>query len=293
MNPCFFHSPDSACLSPFGEEELLARLRKIRHVALDMDGTIYLGSSIFPFTLEFLDRLKRLGISYSFLTNNPSRSMDDYLAKLAKIGIPATRDEMHTTAVAMVDFLTSQHPEYKRLFLMGTPSMVAQFEQAGFERTAMDTDDEPDAVVVAFDLTLTYEKLCAAAWWIAQGKPFFATNPDQTCPTDKKTILVDCGSICACLTSATGRKPDRMLGKPDPEMLYGLMEKRNLKPDEVAMVGDRLYTDVETAHNAGAFGVLVLTGETTLETAYAAPKSPHLTVQNIEKLGELLEESKK
>ena len=288
IQPCFFHSDENACLSPWSETVLTEKLRKIRHVALDMDGTIYLGANLFPFTLAFLQCLKELGIRYSFLTNNPSRSMADYLKKLEKMGIPATREEMHTTVVAMTDYLKSRHPEYKRLFLLGTPSMISEFEQAGFISTTDSAEDEPDAVIAAFDMTLCYERLCRAAWWVSQNKPYFATNPDRVCPTNLPTVLVDCGAICACLESATGRKPDVTLGKPDPEMLRGILEKQGLVSDEIAMVGDRIYTDIAMARNAGAFGVLVLSGETTLATARDSAEPPDLTVQNIHALGQLL-----
>jgi NagD protein len=145
--------------------------------------------------------------------------------------------------------------------------------------------------VVAFDMTLDYARLCRAAWWVSQGVPYIATNPDRVCPTDQPTVLVDCGSICKCLEHATSRQPDITLGKPDPNMLSGIMQRYGLRADEIAMVGDRIYTDVQMAFNAGAFGVLVLSGETTLDIADAAPKQPHLICDSIEVLGELITES--
>ena len=125
-------------------------------------------------------------------------------------------------------------------------------------------------------------------------KIFICMNPDKVCPTDQKTVLVDCGSICACLQSATGRVPDHTLGKPDPSMLDGIRERLGLAPDQIAMVGDRLYTDIAMARNAGAFGVLVLSGESTLEDVEKAPEGskPDLVVENIAELGRLLKESR-
>ena len=278
--------------SPFPHAELLEKVRKIRHVALDMDGTIYLGAKLFPFTLAFLNGLKEMGIGYSFLTNNPSRSMADYLAKLHKMGIPAEREEMFNTAVATIQMIQKTMPEAKHLFILGTKSMISEFEAAGFTIAADDPNDEPDAVVAAFDMELTYAKLCRAAWWISQKKPYFATNPDLVCPTDLPTVLVDCGSLCACLEAATGRKPDVMMGKPDPKMLDGIVERCGLKSDEIAMVGDRIYTDIAMARNAGALGVLVLTGETTLETALGNDPQPDITAQSLVEFGELIREAR-
>ena len=284
--------------------ELRGRLSKIRHLALDMDGTIYLGSTLFPYTLKFLADMKEAGIGYSFLTNNPSRSVADYLKKLEGLGIQADEENMYTTSLAAIDYIRTHYPGAKRLFLLGTPSMISQFEKAGFESCADDPDDVPDVLVVAFDMTLNYQRLCRAAWWASQGIPYIATNPDRVCPTDQKVVLVDCGSMCKCIEHATGRQPDITLGKPDPNMLYGIMERLDLRPEEVAMVGDRIYTDTATAHNAGAFGVLVLSGETTLEVVdkvaedarnNPAPEffPPDLVCRDVKELGELLIESRK
>lgn len=279
--------------------ELRDKLSKIKRLALDMDGTIYLGSTLFPFTIDFLDSMKNAGVGYSFLTNNPTKSVADYLKKLEGMGIHADNDNMYTTSLAAIDYIKSHYPQARRLFLLGTPSMISQFEKAGFESCSDDPDDVPDVLVVAFDPTLVYSRLCRASWWASQGIPYVATNPDRVCPTDQRTILVDCGSICRCIESASGRKPDITLGKPDPNMLYGIMDKYGLKPEEVAMVGDRIYTDTATAHNAGAFGVLVLSGETTLETAekVAADAAsnpdpefypPDLIVRDVKELGDLI-----
>ena len=279
--------------SIYDSEALRERLSHIRHVALDMDGTIYMGQSLFPYTREFLQRLREMGITYSFLTNNPSTSIADYLHKLAGMGIEATKEEMYTTALATIDYIRTRYPDARRLFILGTPSMTEEFVRAGFEPTANSAEDRPDAVVVAFDKTLEYDRLCRAAYWVQQGLPYVATNPDRVCPTDQPTVLVDCGSICKCIEHATGRQPDIVLGKPDPTMLTGVQSRYGVRADEVAMVGDRIYTDIEMAFNAGAFGVLVLSGETTLDVADKAPRQPDLIAENISVLGELLARSRK
>ena len=284
--------------------QLNEKLSKIKHLALDMDGTIYLGSTLFPFTKKFLADMTEAGITYSFLTNNPSISVADYLKKLEKLGIEANEDNMYTTSLAAIDYIRSHYPEAKRLFILGTPSMTTQFEEAGFISCADDPDDVPDVLVVAFDKTLAYDRLCRASWWASQGIPYVATNPDRVCPTDQRTVLVDCGSMCKCIEYATGRQPDVCVGKPDPNMLRGVFERYGYQPDEVAMVGDRIYTDTATAHNAGAFGVLVLSGETTLEVAEKVAEDartnpapeffpPDLIARDVKELGELLVAARK
>jgi NagD protein len=280
-------------ISPMSHDELMTACRRIKHVALDMDGTIYLGSKLFPFTKDFLRMLDENGIGYSFLTNNPTRSISDYLKKLEGLGIEASEDNMYTTAVATIEYIQTNMPDVHRLFVLGTPSMLKEFEDAGFELTSTDASDRPDALVVAFDTTLVYERLCHASWLASEGLPYIATNPDRVCPTDKPTILVDCGSICKCIEHATGRQPDLVIGKPNPNMLAGIRHRYGLDANEIAMCGDRIYTDVAMANNAGALGVLVLSGETTLDTALNSNPQPPITALNVMEFGNLLMESRR
>jgi HAD superfamily hydrolase (TIGR01450 family) len=267
-------------------------LSKIRHVALDMDGTIYKGGTLFDFTKPFLSLLNELGIGYTFLTNNPSKSVEDYLKHLRKMGIEADETQLYTSTQCTIEFLQKKYPASKRIFVLGTPSMCEQFTEAGFIFTEDDHLDEPDLVVVAFDMTLNYARLCRAAYWIKKGKPFIATNPDFVCPTDQPTVLVDCGSICACVQIATGIAPTKVLGKPDPEMLRGILAHHLLQPHELAMVGDRIYTDVAMAQRAGAMSVLVLTGEATAEDAAKFHPAPDLVLPSLKELGAKLRAAK-
>ncbi len=263
------------------EEARCEALKKVRHIALDMDGTIYNGNTLFPFTIPFLAKLKKWGIGYSFLTNNPTKSASDYVQHLKELKIPVELENMYTSAQATIDYLHLHHPEYKRLFILGTSSMIAEFESAGFVSTSESASDVPDAVIVSFDKSLVYNRLCRAAWWIQQKLPYIATNPDKVCPTDQPTVLVDCGSLISCLAYATDRRPDVIIGKPDPRMLYCIMERLNLRADEVAMIGDRIYTDVKTALNAKSLGILVLSGETTMDVVGQSVEKPTLIAQDL------------
>ena len=269
------------------------QLSSIRHVALDMDGTIYRGNTLFETTGPFLALLRELGLGYTFLTNNPSKSVTDYLEHLREIGVPATEDQLYTSTQATIEYLQEAYPKIKKLFVLGTPSMCEQFAEAGFELMPDNVQAEPEAVVVGFDSTLTYPRLCRAAWWITQGKPYFATNPDRVCPTDQPTVLVDCGSICAALETATHIAPTAVLGKPDPAMIRGILHRHSLQPANLAMVGDRLYTDIAMARRAGALGVLVLTGETSAAQAAKYSPSPDIVVASLAEFGAQLREAKR
>jgi len=151
-----------------------------------------------------------------------------------------------------------------------------------------DPNDQPDAVIVGFDTTLVYSRLCRAAWWISKNILYLATNPDNVCPTDKPVILVDCGSICSCLAQATGRQPDMVVGKPDPRMLDGIIQRHQLHPSQIVMIGDRIYTDLLMAHKAKALGVLVLSGETTIEVAIQSQLKPDIIADDLAEFGLML-----
>jgi HAD superfamily hydrolase (TIGR01450 family) len=263
-------------------------LRQIRHVALDMDGTIYSGGTLFNSTRPFLTQLTGLGIGYTFLTNNSSKSVKDYVNHLHALGVAATADQIYTSTNATIEFLREAMPSVCRLFVLGTTSMSLEISAAGFSLATDGAGDEPDAVVVGFDTELSFSRLCRAAYWIKQGKPFLASHPDRVCPTDEPTVWVDCGSICAALKEATGRGPDAVLGKPAPRMLRGLLRKLELRPENLVMVGDRLYTDIVMARHAGTLGVLVLTGEATTEEAERHSPPPDLVVTDLAALGEKL-----
>ena len=261
-------------------------LTDIRHVALDLDGTLYEGGRLFDATVPFLDLLGQLGIGRTFLTNNSSKSVRDYTARFREMGIEADESDFMTSTVAALDYIRKNLPGARSLFVLGTPSMQREVAEAGYEVAGM--DGEPDAVLVGFDTTLTYEPLCRAAWWIRQGKPFVATHPDRVCPTDRPTVLVDCGAMTACLEHATGRKPLAVPGKPDPGMLAPILDRHGLEACELAMVGDRIYTDMEMARRTGALGVLVLSGETSAEDAEAARPRPDLVLSGIAEFGAML-----
>jgi NagD protein len=267
-----------------------ARLAKLRHIVFDMDGTIYLGDKLFPATLPFLATLRQLGVGYSFVTNNCSRSRAEYVEHLREMGIDAPADSVLTSIHATVHYLHEELPEARRLFVLGSPGGNEDLRIAGYEVV----DDDPDAVIVGFDRELTYDRLCRTAYLIRQGLPYVATHPDRVCPTDEPTVLPDCAAICALLETAAGRPPDAIPGKPRPAMIEEVMDRHGLKPDEVAMIGDRLYTDVRMALDAGVLAVLVLTGEASAAEAAALPAAhrPDLIVKDLDELSELLHKAR-
>ncbi len=232
----------------------LPRLKKIRHVVMDMDGTIYQGKRLFPTTLPFLALLRSLGIGYTFLTNNSSRGIPEYLRHLEEFGIEVEPKQMVSSTINTVDWLRRNRPEVKRLFLLGTDSFRKEVASYGFTDVSM--EEEPEAVIVAFDTGLTFKRLCKAAWWIKHGKLWICTHPDPECPTEQDTTLVDCGSIAACLRTVSGKEP-LVLGKPNREMMDTILAANHVRADEALMCGDRMGTDIQLAVNSDVASVLI------------------------------------
>ena len=262
------------------------KLSQIRQVFLDMDGTIYHGSTLFPTTIPFLRFLKERGIGYTFLSNNSSFSTGEYIAKLARMGIEAAEHEFYISTDYTIDYLKRNHPELRRIYLMGMECIFPAFEKAGFTLT----DENPDAVVVAFDRSLTYEKLCKAAWFMKQDLPAFATHPDVFCPTDQQTWLPDCGSFIACLESATGKKL-KVLGKPDPGMIIEGAARAGVPVQYALMAGDRLHTDIAVGRNAGALTAWI-TPDPAVEPACPPELAPHFRVRDLGELQTFWEQEK-
>lgn len=230
-------------------------LRDIRYFLLDMDGTIYLGPKALPGAADLIAYLRASGRAFLFFTNNPTQDAGAYAEKLAGMGIDAAPENILTSGEATARYLAHSTP-HKRVFVLGTPSFEGELARAGLECC----DEKADAVVLSFDTTLTYRKLETAGYLLAEGLPYYATNPDLVCPTQRGSIP-DCGAMAALLEAATGRSP-KYIGKPHAEMVNMGMEKLGAQPEATAMVGDRLYTDMEMAYRAGIASVLLLSGET-------------------------------
>lgn len=247
-----------ACL---GEKELFL---------LDMDGTIYLDRDLFPWTIPFLEAVKANGCQYRFLTNNSSKSGEDYINKLAGMGIHAVREEFVTSVDALIADLRAR-PSYRLCYVFGTRSFQGQLRSAGVPVTDR-REDGVDCLVIGFDTELTFQKLEDACILLNRGVDFVAANPDWVCPTWYGSVP-DCGSVCEMLYRATRRRP-RVIGKPQPSMARLAMERAGVPPEKAVMVGDRLYTDIAAGVNAGIDTAFVLSGEGTradLETGGIKP----------------------
>ncbi len=244
-------------------EENKNRLAHIKCFLFDMDGTINLGNEIIPGMEGFFDKLKASGRDYYLLTNNSSRSHEHYVNKMNGLGVPVTRKEVLISSDACTNWLQKNKPG-ARLFVLGTPQLLETITDAGF--TLTNSLEEPvDYVVVGFDQTLTYDRLTIACRLIDKGVPYVATHPDVRCPIEGGEFIPDTGAMIALIKTATGKSPERIFGKPFEYMVDVALDKTGYKKEEIAMVGDRLATDIAFGLNNGILSILVLTGEASLE----------------------------
>ena len=232
-------------------------LDDVRCFLLDMDGTFYLGGELIEGSLDFIERVRATGRDFLFLTNNSSHNAQFYVEKLRRMGLETDRRHVLTSGEATCAVLKARYPG-ARAFVLGNEYLVEEFREAGipvdFER--------PDIVVIGFDTTLTYDKMRAVCDFVRAGLPYVATHPDFNCPTETG-FMPDIGAIIAFIEASTGRRPDRVVGKPNPGIVDAVLARTGLKTGQLAMVGDRLYTDIETGLRSGMLSILVMSGETT------------------------------
>ncbi len=258
------------------------KVKKIKCFVLDMDGTIYLGKTLFPFTPKFLQDAHDSGREVYFFTNNSSQNARRYIEKLAGMNITVAPDHMLISNAVIIEYLLAEHAG-KTVYVVGTPALVDDFRSAGIPLN----DEAPDIVVLGFDTTLTYEKLHKACDFIRGGCIYYGVNPDFNCPIEGGAFLPDCGSIARLIEGSTGRTPE-FFGKPSRRTFEFIVRKTGFAPEEIAVVGDRLYTDIAVADGTPMNSILVLTGESTLKQAIEGPVHPDMIAESLAEIDRLL-----
>lgn len=266
----------------------MTELKDKKLFLLDMDGTIYIDEDLFPGTIPFLDAVRAGGGRYLFLSNNSSRSVDAYIAKLARMGISSVREDFLTSVDALADDL-SKRPPFHKCYAFGTKTFRQQLAEAGVPVTDR-LEDDIDCLLMGFDTELEFHKLEDACILLNRGVAYIAANLDWVCPTWYGSVP-DVGSVCEMLFRATGRRP-RCIGKPEPAMIYLALERTGFRPEEAVMVGDRMYTDIASGVNAGVDTAFMLSGDGTMADVEASEKKPTWVFQDISALGEAWVQSK-
>lgn len=252
-------------------------LENVKAVFLDLDGTIYLGSSLISGALDFLKRCDEKGVKRFFLSNNSSRSVSQYVEKLHKLDIPCTADDVLLSTHDLLSWLKQN--DVNRTYAIATDGMCEMLENEGI--TVRDVN--PQYVVLGYDTEINYEKISMASIHLHKGVPLVASHPDMVCPSPEGG-LPDVGAYLAMLKVTTGVDPVHITGKPNPGMIMHKIEELGYSPEECAMVGDRLYTDMEMANRAGCVSVLVLSGEATLEDLQESDVDVDVVVESVDSL---------
>ena len=251
---------------------------------LDMDGTFNLGDHLIDGSLRFIETLHGLGIDYLFLTNNSSKHRRQYAEKITRLGLPTSEEKVFTSGEATALYL-KQEGSAHAVYVVGTPALEEEFRQHGFQLEP----DKPQSVVLGFDTTVTYEKLRKLCDFVRAGLPYIATHPDFNCPTETG-FIPDIGAVIAFVKASTGREPDLVVGKPNRMIVDAVASKLSLKIEEMAMVGDRLYTDIALGQTSGITTCLVMSGETRAEDLISSPYQPAYTFENLAAIADWLRE---
>ncbi len=257
-------------------------LAKCGAIVCDLDGTLYLENEPISGAHEFLQTILDSGRELFYFTNNTSRSRASYVSKLQNMDFPVTEENIITSADCADSYLRREYL-FPRIYLVGNQDLQSEFEFRGYEIL---TEEEaytllPTAVVLGFDTELTYRKIHTCYDLIIQNVPFIATHADKLCPVSKNTFKPDVGSFIAMFETATGGITPTVVGKPTEEAVKAISERAGLPPQEIAFIGDRLYTDIRMAMNYDMVGVLVLSGETTEEMLEKSPDRPKIVIDSI------------
>ena len=257
-------------------------IQDVRCFLLDMDGTFYLGENLIPGSLDFIRRVEETGRDFLFLTNNSSHNADFYVQRLKRMGLNVGREKVLTSGEATAAVLKETYPG-KRAFVLGNEFLLEEMREAGV------TVDQtgPEIVVVGYDTTLDYKKMTAVCDFVRAGLPYIATHPDFNCPTETG-FAPDIGAIMAFIEASTGRRADLVVGKPHTGIVQAALRRTGLEVGQLAMVGDRLYTDIETGLKSGMLSILVMSGETTPEMLAAYPHKPDLVFDRLAEMIPLL-----
>ena len=268
----------------FGKDTSVFMQKKL--FLFDMDGTIYRENDLFDGVIELLNKIKNKGGRYAFITNNPSKSVKDYIKKLNRLGIMGIDENNFFTSAQAAIMIFKEKFGDKLIYAQGTKSFIKELKVNGLSVTQKYTD-KANAVLVAFDPEITGKKLRTTCEILTKHDlPYYATNPDWVCPVDFGSIP-DCGSMCVGIEYATGKKPI-FIGKPEPTMVLELMKKFGVSKEETVVLGDRIYTDVASGLNAGVDAVCVLSGEATLKDVEESEQKPTFVLESVKDIIDMI-----
>ncbi|MGD8399224.1 MAG: HAD-IIA family hydrolase [Anaerolineae bacterium] len=263
----------------------LETLRAIERLVVDMDGVLYRGTEIVPGTREFVAFLRRRGIRFVMATNNSTKTPEQFVEKLAGMGVTVEPGEILTSALATAGHLAGLAAEGTRVFCVGEDGLRRALGEAGFDLV----EEDAEYVVAGMDFAICYEQLAEAALQIRAGARFVGTNPDCTFPSERG-IVPGAGSLLAFLEAATGVAP-QIVGKPETAMMEQALGRMGGGRARSAVLGDRLETDILAGQRARLATLLVLTGVTDREMLARSEIQPDLVFADVGELHAAWEEA--
>ena len=300
-------------------EKDFEKLKECKLFLLDMDGTLYLGDEVFDGAVDFINTLSDLGKKYIYLTNNSSRAGIDYITRLRRLGFPCEEENVYTSGMATAKYLKDNYGD-RDIYVVGTRTFYNELKNAGlkvfnssdydgvihFDAANMKNMDDADRMIspvsgdlkrqleenvpvvcVGFDTELVYRDLDLAVHFLRKAAPFIAANPDWVCPMPAGEVLPDCGSMCSLLTASSGKEP-LYIGKPNRNIVDIISSMAGIDNSNICCVGDRTYTDIAVAQNAGAISVCVLSGECDEKEIGEMKRLPSYTMSNVAELAQIL-----
>jgi HAD superfamily hydrolase (TIGR01450 family) len=223
---------------------------------------------------KVISNLAVKGKNIYFLSNNSSKSKDDYVVRLKRLGFEVDNTQIVLSTDGLLDYLNQEQVE--KIHVLGTHVMKETLASNGYDINT----DTPEYVVIGYDTELTYQKLVDACNYINKGVDIIATHGDVSCPSEYGPIP-DIGSILEMIRLTTGKKPIRIFGKPDPKMLSALFTSKKLVPKKTLVVGDRMHTDIQLSKEVGCYGLLVLSGETTRDQLENSKIQPEFVLNSV------------
>lgn len=264
----------------------MEQLEDIEGLIIDMDGVLWHGNNPIDGLTDFFDILRNTAMPFVLATNNASLTQQQYIEKLAKMGVTVSSDEILTSSMATANYLAKRQPEdKKRVFVIGEAGLKEPLIAEGFTLTDLyevagnGEQIGADLVVTGLDRQMTWDKLATATLNIKKGAAFYATNADTTLPTELGDVMGNGGTIAA-LEAATGVTA-KSIGKPEPILYQQAFETLGLDPCKIIAIGDRLNTDILGAVNAGIRSILVLTGISTEQELAETDYQPTWVMRDI------------
>lgn len=257
-------------------DRVRALLERVRGIAFDMDGVLYRGEQPLPAAAELVAELEKRGIGFVMVTNNATKTPEEYAAKLARMGMTVPAERIVTSAIATRDWMRQRYAPGTTVYVLGMAALQQAIYDGGY---FVPTGRDAQVVVNGADFTLTYEKLKIATLAIRAGADWIATNADRTFPSEEG-LIPGSGAIVAALQAATDRAPI-VIGKPEPAMVLRAADLLGVPPDQLLVVGDRLDTDILAGQRAGSLTALVLTGVSTLTDVRASAVQPDIVLDDL------------